>query len=333
MAGIQLMNRCRKAELQAVFDRYWVLDWSARSHPSPAHPSSDAIWIADATRTGKEVKTQYFRTRHQAFQHLQQNLTAVRRSKARQRVLLGVDFSLGAPSGWSDLLRLDGPGAPWQRWWQELRKVIEDHPDQSNNRFQAAAHWNAVASGGLSPGPFWGRPQRVDLQNLPTRSPTFPFLSPEGRSVARKRLVETRLPGTQELWKLMGIGSVGSQSLLGIAMCHRLRFESSLQDEIGVWPMETGFLTDRSSDWPQIVLAEVWPGVARQQVDQWQDEHPESIVDQAQVAALALHLRDLDRQQQLLGWLGPPTNLTKQQMEQVLQEEGWIAGANAIENF
>jgi hypothetical protein len=322
-------NTCRKAEFQGLFDRYWVLDWSARSRPSPAHPSSDAIWIADANRTGREVKTLYFRTRHQAFLHLQQNLTAITQSKARQRVFLGVDFSLGAPAGWSDLLGLDGPSAPWQRWWQEVRQVIEDHPDQSNNRFQAAAHWNAIVSGGHTPGPFWGRPQRVDLPNLPAHSPTFPFLLSQGRSVARKRTVETRLPGTQEIWKLMGVGSVGSQSLLGLAMCHRLRFESPFRDAIGIWPMETGFLTSPSSDWPQIVLAEVWPGIARQQVSQWQDEHPESIIDQAQVAALAQHLRDLDRQQQLVRWLAPPPDLTGQQMEQVLQEEGWIAGAHA----
>lgn len=324
-----MKNRCRKAEPQGLFDRYWVLDWSARSRPSPAHPCADAIWIADANRAGQEVKTQYFRTRHQAFQHLQQSLTAIGRSKDRQRVFLGVDFSLGAPAGWSDLLGLQGPGALWQRWWQEARQRIEDHPDQSNNRFQVAAHWNAVASGGQSPGPFWGRPQRLDLPNLPARSPTFPFLSLQGRSVARKRIVENRLPATQELWKLMGVGSVGSQSLLGLGMCHRFRFESPFRDAIGIWPMETGFLTTPSSDWPQIVLAEVWPGIAKQQVSRWQDEHPESIVDQAQVAALALRLRDLDRKQRLLDWLAPPSDLTSQQMEKVLQEEGWIAGANA----
>jgi hypothetical protein len=272
------------------------------------------------------VKTQYFRTRLQAFQHLQQNLEKVLQSRDRERVLLGVDFSLGAPAGWSDLLGLHGPGAPWQRWWEEVRQGIEDHPNQSNNRFQAAAHWNTVVSGGQLPGPFWGRPQRINLPNLPPRSPSFPFLSPQGHAVARKRIVEMRLPGTQELWKLMGIGSVGSQSLLGVAMCHRLRFESSFRDAIGIWPMETGFLSSPASDWPPIVLAEVWPGMAKQQVRQWQDAHPESIPDQAQVAALALHLRDLDRQQQLINWLGPPTNLSNQQMEQVLQEEGWIAG-------
>lgn len=126
----------------------------------------------------------------------------------------------------------------------------------------------------------------------------------------------------------MGVGSVGSQSLLGLAMCHRFRFESPFRDAIGIWPMETGFLTTPSSDWPQIVLAEVWPGIVKQQGRRWQDEHPESIVDQAQVAALALRLRDLDRKQRLLDWLAPPSDLTSQQMEQVLQEEGWIAGAN-----
>ena len=328
--GIQVKNRCRKTELQGIFDRYWVVDWSARSSPSPAHPSSNAIWIAEASRTGREVKTQYFRTRHQAFQHLQHELKAVRWSKDRQRVLLGVDFSLGAPAGWSDLLGLKRSGAPWLRWWQEVRKGIEDHPDQSNNRFQAAAHWNSVASSGQSPGPFWGRPQHSDLPSLPARSPTFPFLSPQGRTVERKRIVETRLPGTQELWKLMGVGSVGSQSLLGLAMCHRLRFESPFRDAIGIWPMETGFLANALSEWPQIVLAEVWPGVARQQVTQWLGENPESIVDQAQVVALAQRLRDLDRQHQLLDWLAPPSDLTRQQMEKVLQEEGWIAGAHAL---
>ena len=46
------------------FDAILVADWSARSSPSPATPSPNAIWIAEIGAAG--ASETYHRTRHDA---------------------------------------------------------------------------------------------------------------------------------------------------------------------------------------------------------------------------------------------------------------------------
>ncbi|MEL7161600.1 MAG: hypothetical protein AAFN92_12650, partial [Bacteroidota bacterium] len=76
------------------FDHFIVVDWSSRAKPSPAKPTKDAIWLAQAGAAGK-VRTKYFRTRSACITYLEKRLLALR--KQGKRVLIGWDFVLGFP--------------------------------------------------------------------------------------------------------------------------------------------------------------------------------------------------------------------------------------------
>ena len=91
----------------------------------------------------------------------------------------------------------------------------------------------------------------------------------EFRSVER---AGTNTGGLQSAWKLAGVGSVGSQSLLGLPIVHRLL--EAAGDRGRLWPFEP---IDRGD---AIVIAEIWPSlVAFDHID-----HP--IRDAQQVIAL-----------------------------------------------
>lgn len=65
----------------------------------------------------------------------------------------------------------------------------------------------------------------------------------------------------QEVWKLYGAGSVGSQALVGIPVVRRLRYDPRFHAFSRVWPFETGFTRQPTPDGgPSIVHAENFPG-------------------------------------------------------------------------
>ncbi len=274
--------------LPTPFDTVMVVDWSASATPSPARPSPDAIWIGVA-RTGQTTTT-YHRTRHAAEAFLIRLLDT--EAAAKRRVLLCFDFPMGYPQGFA--ARLTGqPSAP--AVWDWLDRHITDSATNANNRFAVADLINALFD---QPGPFWGRPASAaysHLTHLPTTKATT-------NSFAERRHVETLVPHAQPVWKLFYIGSVGSQSLMGLPLIHRL----SRRPGTKVWPFDaaTG----------PLVLAEVYPSLLASAVA----ADPAPIKDEAQVRLLARALWTLSQSGALAPLFDTPP---------VAQEEGWILGA------
>ena len=137
---------------------------------------------------------------------------------------------------------------------------ITDDPSGVNNRYEVAEQLNTMIKGATSAphGPFWGRPKEMkNLTGLP--------MGREGPTgVPQFRAVETIARGVgggrpQSPWKLAGIGSVGSQSLMGLPTIHRLLTEQSLAQRAHLWPFEP--VPDRPD---AITIAEIYPSLFEQ---------------------------------------------------------------------
>ena len=333
-----------------LFDVYLAVDWSARSAPSPPRPSPDSVWVAEYRETGSgapgRVRAWYLRTRHDCRRWLRQRL--VEHARRGRRVLVGFDFPFGYPRGFAAALGLGaaadeqvpppraatasrGHGAaPWRLIWDELDRLIEDAPDNRNNRFEVAAALNRRCAGDddRAPGPLWGCPRALAGPSIRATSPGYPYRA--GRApLSRLRWAEQQAAGTQPAWKLMGIGSAGSQCLLGIPVVSRLRSDPELADLGRVWPFETG--SPGPARGASVLYAEIWPGIIRR--------HPAAagqapagrgrtgmIKDEAQVRAVVRWLRSADGPGSLRDLLAAPGRLPAGVRRDVLAEEGWILG-------
>lgn len=271
-----------------MFDTVIIVDWSAANVPSPARPSPDAIWIG-VVREGVE-EASYHRTRMAAEAAIVALLDAER--GAGRRVLLGCDFPMGYPAGFAG--RLTG-FRDTSAVWEWLADRIEDAADNRNNRFEVAAAINARMGGG---GPFWGRPAgQVHDSLLATKQVDYAMLD-----LPERRAVEVKVPKAQPVWKLFTTGSVGSQTLMGLPMVHRL----SQRSDVAVWPFEV-------PDAP-VVVAEIYPSLLANAVAKDDD----TIKDRAQVRLLARALWRLAQKGRLAAFFDVPD---------VAREEGWILGA------
>lgn len=290
----------------ASFDRYLIVDWSARSKPGAG---ADSIWYCLLSRSadGTLVHSNHNpRTRAHATSEIRQML--LESLCVKQRTLVGFDFAFGYPAGFASLLSLaDHP--PWGATWRELGRRIVDHDDNSNNRFQVASEFNGAISGANLP--FWGCPS----------AKTCPTLSATKRAhglIGEKRI--TDVGNMQPIWKLYGNGSVGSQALLGIPRVSALRFDPSLAAASCIWPFETGLQEPRSL----IVYAEVYPSLLPC------DPGAGEIKDMVQVRSLARYFAKLDESARLAELFRGSPALTAEQRQAVEQEEGWTLGVTAI---
>jgi hypothetical protein len=283
-----------------LFDTVVVVDWSAATVPSSARPSGNAIWIGVAGEAPR-----YLRTRAEAMAWLDAFLRA--EAVAGRRVLAGFDFAFGYPRGFASALT---GRAEALAVWARLATLLRDGPDNANNRFAVAAAINAGLPG---TGPFWGRPDALDLPGLPPRGSAR-----AGHGLPERRLVEAVVPRAQPVWKLYTAGSVGGQALTGIAALEGLR--RRLGGQVAVWPFETGLTVPRSA---RIVLAEVYPSLLAPQVAL--AEAGGEIRDAAQVRLTATALARLDAAG-ALGALFVP-DLPAAERVPVAREEGWILGA------
>ncbi len=308
-----------------LFDAYIFIDWSAVNGPHPQRPIADAVWTGEYVPALQHRLETYHRTRHAAFAHVL--AFALRQISDRRRVLVGFDFPYGYPHGLAQALGLANGPTAWSSIWADLAQRIHDTANNVSNRFVAASALNALITG-AGTGPFWGCPAAQATPNLDTHSPGFPFQSNNGTALPRLRIPESRLPGTQEAWKLYGAGSVGSQALVGIPYVHQLRHHAQLQHCSKVWPFETQFTNAPSpATGPFILHAEIWPGVVRAQAQALLAANQQLIPDQAQVRAMCNWASGLDVQGNFGQYFANPQALTPAQVQVCTEQEGWVLGA------
>ncbi len=294
----------------ALFDRVVVVDWSAASAPRRGR---DSIWMATLDVGGRAVEN--LATRRTA----ERRIADLVDGGGGRRTLLGVDFSLGYPSGTAAALGLAGP--PWRAMWALLEAEVSDGERNANNRFRVAAGLNRRA--GDRPGPFWGRPPAQAVDGLSRTKPDGIEL-PEWRATERALRAHGRRPFSS--WQLLGAGCVGSQSLLGIPVLERLRRGGG--DRVHVWPFTTGLAVPQVAP-GDLVVAEVWPSlvdIEAVDVEAVAGRHP--VRDAVQVEVLAGHLADLDRRGLLAKLFNPAVDAAV--AESVIAEEGWVLGATPV---
>jgi len=291
-----------------LFDSYVMVDWSAAATPKTG---ADSIWYCVVERRGgKLVETclNNPNTREAAMQELADHLSDL--GARGQKVLVGCDFAFGYPRDFAPSLGLND----WAGVWKMLSALIKDGADNHNNRFEVAAGLNQKIS--ATAGPFWGCPKAKQNAFLESKKP---FLNPLTNEM---RLCEQRISGVKPVWQLLGTGCVGSQTLMGIARLEQLRRHPWLEDQIKVWPFETGLSADNLGE---ITLAEIYPSQIK--VQSLGDLPKDAI----QVRTLARHYGELDQIGDLGAlFCGDPT-LTAQEREIVVREEGWVLGVGKNE--
>jgi hypothetical protein len=277
-----------------TIDTVIIVDWSARSAPSPAKRSKDAIYVAE--RSGRDGHVTYCRTRAEATTHLIARLEAALADG--RRVFVGLDFPFAYPAGFGQALT--GSTDPFAVWdW--LAGAVTDDAKNANNRLDVADLINARFD---ALGPFWSHPVGKTPAHVPFRKPPhagFPF--------AERRQVEMAATGASTCFQLYGNGAVASQTLLGLPRLCALR--RHFGDALAVRPFET-------RDAP-ILLAEVYPSILSAEIKRRQ--RPLEIPDAAQVRVLAQAFRAL-----------PPERLTAM-LHEGDRHEGWITGFGHAEEL
>ncbi len=298
----------RLQQPMTIFHTHVIVDWSARSKPSPVRATKDAIWWAVA-QDGVVQAPEYARTRHDAVKRLAA-LIAAELDAARQ-VLIGFDFPFGYPAGVA--AHLTGQASALALWnW--LAVLIEDAGDNANNRFEIAEAINRTYPG---LGPFWGRPGTWPYPEVPTRES-----SRTGREAhpPECRIADRCAIGAKTVWQLAYAGSVGSQVLLGLPALKRLIADPRLKDRLAVWPFDTGLCVPEAP----AVIAEIYPSLLRREVEERKNEG--EIPDAAQVRVNAEAFARLDA----LGGLGPlfqgAPYLDATERRIIETEEAWILG-------
>lgn len=292
--------------MSGQFDTHVIVDWSARSAPSPARPSADAIWWT-AAREGRAGAPVYVRTRAAAVAALADLLAA--EVAAGRRVLIGFDFPFGYPAGVAH--RLTGRAEAFALWdWLAAR--VDDRPDNANRRFAVAEAINAAYDG---TGPCWGRPASWNHPGVPTRASARHGTDhpPE------RRLADARMPGAKTVWQLAYNGSVGSQVLLGLPALRALRADARLAGQVAVWPFDAFGVPDAP-----VVLAEIYPSLLRAAVAARQRDT--EVLDAAQTRVNAEAFARLDATGGLPPLFARPDRLSDEQAEAVAREEAWILG-------
>jgi hypothetical protein len=268
-------------------DTIIMVDWSARSVPSPAKRTKDAIYVAEVS-PGQRFVT-YCRTRAEATAHLAARFDAAL-SEGR-RVLAGLDFPFAYPAGFAEALT--GQADPFAVWgW--LNDAVEDDDRNANNRLEVADRINARFD---AAGPFWSHPVGKSPAHVPFRKPPhagFPF--------AERRKVELTATGASTCFQLYGNGAVASQTLLGLPRLHALR--QRFGDALAVRPFE-------GREAP-ILLAEVYPSILSAEIKRRQRQG--EVPDAAQVRVLTAAFAGL-----------APERLDAM-LREGCREEGWIAG-------
>ena len=299
--------------MHTLFDAYLMVDWSASQKPNTG---ADSIWFALLERTSLpppslQAALENPATRYCARDLLGEVLGDLK--KRGKRVLAGFDFPFGYPHGTALALGLPSGWSAWREMWREIDRLVDDGPDNSNNRFSVADQLNQRVP---ADGPFWGKPtgDKYDrFEHLRRKRPLYSDDLPE------KRLCEQRVRSAQPVWKLNGVGSVGGQTLTGLPVLRTLH--ERLEGHGRVWPFETGLksIESVSPDEGSIVFAEIYPSLLEHQFTPL-------IKDASQVLAIALHFATLDEEGALGEAFKGDPKLAPEKREHVEHEEGWILG-------
>jgi precorrin-8X/cobalt-precorrin-8 methylmutase len=293
--------------VKPLFDAYLMVDWSAANGPCTGR---DSIWIAlaerEAARGGLRL-LENIPTRSAAMERIA-GLIATLLDDGK-RLLAGFDFGFGYPAG---AARSIGGAADWRAVWSRLARDVADGRDNRSNRFALAGQMNVAD---FAAPLFWGHANGQRHEGLsPTKTARYV-------EIAERRLVEHRVRSTKSVWQMAYTGSVGSQTLLGIAALERLRTRPDLKDVTAVWPFETEFAAclERA-----VTIAEIYPSLFS--IAPFAGE----VKDAAQVRTVATALAALDREGRLEPLLAAPDDLDETQRAVVLGEEGWIVGAGLV---
>jgi precorrin-8X/cobalt-precorrin-8 methylmutase len=299
-----------------IFDAYVIVDWSAAARPVQG---ADSIWICCLERRADGIVPLLLAnppTRTEAMARLADLFSDL---ISRDRVTLaGFDFAFGYPQGFAGRLRADRPD--WRSVWKEMSARIKDGDDNANNRFAVAAALNERLSGG--PFPFWGCPAGAETPHLTARKPD----GYAAETLAEYRLTDRIIRGPKSVWQLAYTGSVGSQSLLGIARLFRLRHHPWLADVTRIWPFETGLgaLTRPGAGEWRVLLAEVYPSMLATMPAQGE------VRDAHQVQALAAYFAGEDSDGGLAALFAGPADLSSEQQRAIESEEGWTLGIETM---
>jgi precorrin-8X/cobalt-precorrin-8 methylmutase len=287
-----------------------MVDWSASSIPKRG---KDSIWYCHLKRTKTGLRRIALKnppTRHAAFTALHGLLV-----NSSDRILLGFDFPNAYPQGFAACAGFAATDAPWRTVWDAIAELIEDDPDNRNNRFEVAKQLNRRIS--ATTFPFWACPAaKADALLSPRKT------LPHPADLAERRLCERYLPSTQPCWKLAYTGSVGSQALMGIPVKKALRDDPQLCDTTRVWPFETGMAPPAGIH--RIILAEIYPSILKVIAK------PGQIKDALQVEAIVRCLAGRDETGLLAYDLRGPAELSAEQRRMIEREEGWILGAGTL---
>jgi precorrin-8X/cobalt-precorrin-8 methylmutase len=277
-----------------LFDRYIAVDWSAANE---RRTGKDSIWIAEFGRDGTPPSANP-PTRAEATALLIERIRAARANG--ERVMVGFDFVFGYPRG---AARAIAGRAGWRAMWEAIDQAVTDTTENKSNRFDVAANFNKV----LELQHFWGHPPHHRYADLTPTRPQHDYLH-----ISEHRLAEKYARGPQSVWKLSGIGSVGSQSLLGIPRLRQLKAEFP---EAVVWPFETAFERDLSP----VTMVEIYPSM-------FATTGTIEPNDREQVEVSVARFAELDAAGLLGEFLSAPGILLANQRRDALEEEGWIAG-------
>ena len=277
-----------------LFDRYIAVDWSAANE---RRAGKDSIWVAERGPEGLRLSLNP-PTRAEATALLIERIRAAR--EAGERVMVGFDFVFGYPRGAARAIA-GKPG--WRALWDAIGAAVLDSGENKSNRFEVASSFNRT----LELAHFWGHPPHHRYADLQPTRPLHDYIH-----IAEHRLAESYARGPQPVWKLSGVGSVGSQTLLGIPRLLDLKAEFP---EARVWPFETAF----ESELGPLALVEIYPSMFAMPGK----TEPK---DREQVEVSVTRFAELDAAGLLGEFLSAPGVLLASQKRDVLEEEGWIAG-------
>lgn len=284
----------------SLFNSHVIVDWSARSAPSPAKPSKDAIWVGVARDCG--VETTYLRTRAAAEAWLIDFFAA--ETAAGRRALVGFDFPFGYPAGVAETICGEASALSL---WDWFAAHVEDAEDNANNRYDVAAKINRLYPG---VGPFWGTPHAREIADVPARGNDR-----KGDHPPERRACETVAKGAKTVWQLAGAGAVGSQVIMGLASLHRIR---TAVPDVAIWPFQTGWTAPDGGH----VIVEIYPSLFAVPSQAASGE----IGDELQVRVTAEAYRMFDISGDLGAMFRGPAALDAETRKVVEREEAWILG-------